>query len=174
MRLKKISIATLICLSGFAFGQTLPESSQGIQVNFSQKSIQAYQENSQYKIVEFYEYLTLYSNEKDVELRNQIRENIYSLIDSKETELLDFTNPDLTEIEIDNLLSKILNRNYTFKIKPLESSEKVDLNQWTNQYELSVNDVTITINQIIYFKPVQKHFGSKTKTVWDMKLGNQF
>src|SRR5690606_32423319 len=92
MNWKKINMAILISVSSIVCAQNIEASPQGIKANFSEKSILAYQENSQHKIAEFYEYLTLYSNEKNPELRKQIQSNILSMVSSKEIEVLDFTD----------------------------------------------------------------------------------
>ena len=83
MKLKKLSIASLFLLSGILFGQAVPESPKGIKANFSMRSIEAYQENSQNKLEEFYEYLSIYSSETNEELKKQIRENILAMADAQ-------------------------------------------------------------------------------------------
>jgi hypothetical protein len=175
MNLKITYTSILLCISALVFGQTLPESPQGIRANFTAKSIEAYQENSQNKIREFYEYLTLYSNEKNTELKKQIRENILSLTDS-DMEILDFTSTVPSEIELDKFLSKIENQSFEFKIKSVQNSAETGSNDWINSYLLSViqNGKTsdFKLNQTINFEPKEKQFGSKTKTVWEMKLGD--
>lgn len=161
-------------LSGLALGQNL-ESPQGIKANFSQKSIETYQENSQNKLDEFYEYLTLYSTEKDVELKNQIRENIFSMVEN-EFKMPDFTQPNPNEISLEEFLPKIENQSFQFKVKSRKNPNELGRNQWTNHYVLSVsrNETTseFEVEQTIYFEPQEKQFGSKTKTVWEMKLGD--
>lgn len=161
-------------LSALVFGQNL-EIRQGIKANFSQKSIQAYQENSQNKLDEFYEYLTLYSTEKDVELKSQIRENISSMVES-EMEILDFTRPVPVEIDLEGFLSKIEDQSFQFKIISGQNHGEVGMNHWMNSYVLSVSRNGKTsefdVEQIIYFEPKEKQFGSKTKTVWEVKLGD--
>lgn len=175
MKLKKLNRAVLILFSGVIFGQSLPDTSNKITANFSLESIRAYQENSQNKLDEFYEYLTLYSNEQNQELKKQIRENILTLTESGFS-LPDFTNPNSDEISLEKFLSKIENQFYQFKIKSTKNSSEIGFNQWTNSYVLWVsqnkNSSEFDLEQIIYFEPKEKQFGSKTKTVWEIKLGN--
>lgn len=175
MNWKKINIAVLISVSGILCAQNIELSSQGIKANFSEKSILAYQENSQNKLNEFYEYLTLYSNEKDPELRKQIKKNILILAESSFS-LPDFTTSNLGEIELGAFIAKIENQSYEFKIKSTKNSSEIGFNQWTNSYVLLVsqnkNSSEFELEQIIYFEPKEKKFGSKTKTVWEIKLGN--
>ncbi len=161
-------------LSALSFGQNL-EIRQGIKANFSQKSIQVYQDNSQNKLDEFYEYLTLYSTEKDVELKSQIRENIFSMVNG-EVQIPDFSKADSDKISLGEFLSEIENKSFQFKIKLHQNPDELEMNQWTNPYVLSVSrnetNSEFEVEQIIYFEPKEKQFGSKTKTVWEMKLGD--
>jgi len=170
-----IIILTFFCISGLVFGQTLPSAPQGISANFSTKSIAAYQQSSQNKIETFFEYLTLYSAEKKSELKKQIRENI-SLMTDPDMKIPDFTTSFFAETELDEFLSRIENQSIQFKIKSRQNSGETGLNHWINSYALSVvqNGKTsnFELNQIIYFTSEEKQFGSRTKSVWEIKLGD--
>jgi len=172
----KVTLKLLfLFVSGVLFGQAVPESPKGIKANFSMRSIEAYQENSQNKLEEFYEYLSFYSSETNAELRNQIKENIFSMVET-DVEILDFTEINPKKIDLEEFLSKIKNKSYRFSIQSKPASSELGLNQWQNVYTLSVSQKEKTtdfkLNQIIYFEPKEKKFGSKTKTVWEVKLGD--
>lgn len=175
MKMKKIAITALICYSGLAFGQSAPEFQNAIKSNFSQQSIEVYQENSQNKLNEFYEYLTIYSTETDQDLKSQVKENIFSMV-APEIEIVDFTQEIPNEIGLAELLSKIENQNYTFQLKSHLKSSETAINHWTNSYKLSIikgqKIKEIAVNHQIYFQPEEKQFGSKTKTVWEIRLGD--
>ncbi|MDY0090548.1 MAG: hypothetical protein RBR78_09305 [Flavobacteriaceae bacterium] len=175
MNLKKIYIVLLIFLSGIVFGQDANINSQSIKANFSTKNIQAYQENSQNKLDEFYEYLSLYSTENNENLKSQIRENIFSMVENG-IEIPDFTELNPVKINLPKFLSKIENQSILFKIKSDRNPTEAGFNQWTNPYVLSVSQngktTEFEVEQIIYFEPKEKQFGSKTKTVWEIKLGD--
>ncbi|MBA5629716.1 hypothetical protein [Moheibacter lacus] len=177
MKIKKICFIVLFSFSGLAFGQEALDHSQSIKANFNAKSIKAYQENSQQKLNEFYEYLTLYSHEKDAELRNQILKNIHSIVESESIKMLDFTLPSKSEISLQDFLTLIQNESYQFQILEQPISKELEWKQWTNLYTIQVkkdNQISdYSIQQIILFQPMEKRFGSKTKTVWEIKLGNQ-
>lgn len=175
MNLKKFSLTTFILISGFLSAQNAQvEKPEGIKANFSQKSIEAHQENSQKKLVEFYEYLTLYSKEKDSKLKQQIQSNIYSLVSSENIEVMDFTNSNKIYIQLSELLRKIENENFQFEIDKIESSKNISLYEWKNSYNLNItkenNTQVINLSQAIIFEPIEKHFGNKIKTVWEIKL----
>jgi len=178
MNWKKINMAILISVSSIVCAQNIEASPQGIKANFSEKSILAYQENSQHKIAEFYEYLTLYSNEKNPELRKQIQSNILSMVSSKEIEVLDFTDSATNLIDLSELLEKIKNQDYKFEIDEMESSENISLYEWENSYQLKIskgeNFQIRSISQCIIFEPLEKKFGKKSKLVWEMKLDEMF
>lgn len=175
MNLKKISVTIFVLISGYLSAQNaISEKSEGIKANFSQKSIEAHQENSQKKLVEFYEYLTLYSNEKDSKLKKQIEFNIYSLVSSKNNHVLDLTNSTVKLIELPELLIKIENQGYQFEISQIESSKNISLYEWKNSYHLKVtkgkDSQVKNVSQTIIFEPIEKYFGNKSKTVWEIKL----
>jgi len=173
MNWKKLNIAVLISVSGIFYAQEA--SPQGIKANFSAKSIGAYQENSQNKLDEFYEYLTIYSREKSPGLKEQIRSNIMSLTKNQIT-LPDFTEAQPNEIDLETFLFKVENQSYQFNIESGRSSDEIGFNQWVNSYVLSVSQkgktIEFELEQTIYFEPKEKEFGNKTKTVWEVKLGD--
>lgn len=170
-----ISISIVLCIVGHALGQDIPSSSEAISFNFSTKSIEAYQEKSQNKIVEFYEYLTLYSHEENPELRKQIRENLF-LMTKPHLVIPDFIHPSAEALTLDKFLSKIENRSWEFSIRSAEDPGAIGINNWVNAYTLSLKQegetLNFIVNQTIYFQPLEKQFGSKSKTVWEMKLGD--
>jgi len=178
MNLKKISILVfgLICISGYVAAQSAVPTPNPIQSQFSQESIEAYQESSESKLVTFFEYLTLYSTTKDENLKKQLKQNLYSLIESENTSLADFTDANLPEITLPYLLPKIENNYYHFSIQEEIFSDEPEPKNWTNYYELMVKQgneaVTYSLGQEILFTPIEKKFGSKSKTVWEMKLGD--
>lgn len=175
MKLKNLYIVLMIFLSGIAFGQEAGIHLKSIQANFSEQSIRVYQENSQNKLNEFYEYLSLYSAEKDESLKKQIRENLFLMVDNN-LKIPDFTIENPKEISFEKLLSKIENQNIQFKIKIGQTPTEVEINHWINPYILRISQngkpTEFKVEQTIYFEPKEKKFGSKLKTVWETKLGN--
>lgn len=175
MNLKKISIGLFILISGYLSGQDAGFNQKGIKANFTQKSIEAYQENSQKKLEEFYEYLTMYSSESNPELKDQILSNIFSLT-NQNIEIFDFTAVGVKKTDLKEFLFKIENQSYEFRIESQSTSNEIGLNQWQNSYVLSVSQkekrIDFNVDQIIYFEPKEKKFGTKSKKVWEIKLGN--
>lgn len=139
------------------------------------QSIKAYQESAVFKIKDYYHYLELYSNAKSSDsLKTQVKTAIHNLFENKNIEVLDLTASDKYCIKLDKLLDKISNKNYEFKLTHIESSIAVQ-DFWTTKYYLQIIDEDEICNLEVFskviFKPVQKKFGSKTKEVWMLFLG---
>lgn len=170
----KINLFVSLIITGLAYGQaSQTENSSGIKANFSQKNIATYQDNSQNKMVEFYEYLTLYSSASDEQLKTQIKENILSLVDSEDILVIDLTSDELPSISLDKFLQKIECKKYQFDVSNAISSQVIGFNEWYNQLDVLYNEKVISLQQQIFFSPNEKNFGSKTQTVWEIKLGEQ-
>lgn len=173
--MKNLLIYTVFLVSGFLMAQNT-QHTNSIQGNFSTQNIAAYQGNSVGMIHDFYEYLSLYSNEKDSDLKKQIKENILSLLHSTNFQIKDvFQNPKNT-ISLEELLEQVDQNKYQFHVDAVEVSKTIQSNQWTNYYELKIQKgkeiTTENLEQIIHFQPQQKEFGSKSKIVWTLKLGS--
>lgn len=148
---------------------------KSIKSSYSMQSIKAYQESAVYKIKDYYNYLEVYSNSKTSDtLKVQLKSAIHNLFESKNMEVVDVTATDKYCIKIDKLLEKLSDKNYKFKLTDFESSIAVQ-DFWTTKYYLQVIDedeqCTIEVFTKVVFKPVQKKFGSKTKEVWTLFLG---
>lgn len=173
--MKNVLIITSILLMGtYGFSQSI-DSKQGIQTQFSTKNIAAYQSNSHSMILEFYDYASRYSQTKDDKLKKQIQFNLESLVQKKELSLPNFENQAISYQNLDEFLASIENKNWKFEVSEIQSSSNIQLDHWINSYSLKIEQekktLKETIQQTIYFTPIQKKFGSKTKTVWTLKLG---
>lgn len=156
------------------FSQTI-ESKQGIQAQFSSKNIAAYQSNSHSMILEFYDYASKYSQTKDDKLKKQIQSNLESLVQNNSIKIPNFENQSTSYQNLDEFLASIEYKNWKFEVNEIKSSSNIQLDHWINSYTLKVEQgkktFKETIQQTIYFTPIQKKFGTKTKTVWALKLG---
>lgn len=146
-----------------------------IKSNFSMQSIKAYQESAVFKIKDYYNFLEIYSNSKTSDsLKIQVKKSIYNLFETKNNEVIDITASDKYYINIDKLLEKVSDRDFTFKLTNLEHSI-VAQDFWTTKYYLQVIEEDEICNLEVFnkvvFKPIQKKFGAKTKEVWTLFLG---
>lgn len=158
------------------FGQNAnTPASTAIKANFTMASVKAYQESATLKVGDYYQYLTLLSSESTSEtLKAEIKSSIYSLFESENIKVIDFTSTENTTISLHELIDKITNKNFSFAVTNFENSI-VAADYWTTQYQLIVTQNKIPMEfqyyQKIGFKPVMKTFGTTKKEVWTLFLG---
>jgi len=176
MKTLYLMILLSIFLCSNARAQSNGMKQTGIQAVFSEKSIKTYQEISMDKVSELYQYLTVFSDKSsNVELKKQLRENIFLLFSDNNIKIYDFLSPEKKLINLPLLLDKIENKSCQFTLKPTNNSTEPDFNYWINQYSITIkngnSEYDFLVNQKIYFSPNEKSFGAKSKTIWDIKLG---
>ena len=157
------------------FGQNVnTPASSAIKANFTMASVKAYQESATLKVEDYYQYLTLLSSESTSEtLKTEIKTTIYSLFESENIKVIDFTSTENATISLQELIDKITNKNFSFSVANFENSI-VSTDYWTTQYQLTVMQNKISMEfqyfQKIGFKPVVKSFGTNKKEVWTLFL----
>ena len=173
---QKLFITICLGTSGILFSQD--SSVRGaIVMEFSASSIAAYQEGSQTKVYDFYNYLGLLTSpELSKNLKTQIKENIYTLFRDTSINIPDPTSDNLDKITLEQLLDTMeKRRKTTFTLVGMQSSPVTFADYWVNTFTLEIktgtHKTTKTLQQKIYFHPEQKTFGSTTKEVWTLKLG---
>lgn len=160
----------------YVFGQNAnTPASTSIKANFTMASVKAYQESATLKVEDYYQYLTLLSSESTSEtLKAEIKSSIYSLFESENIKVVDFTSTENATISLHELIDKITNKNFSFAVTNFENSI-VAADYWTTQYQLIVTQNKIPMEfqyyQKIGFKPVVKSFGTTKKEVWTLFLG---
>lgn len=174
---KKIYILTFfLLLSGLIFSQSTMNSTS-ISSSFSPVEIEAYQESADKKIEDFYSYLNLLSDEKISEkTKNEIRENIFLLFKNNRIEVIGFSSEKNKKLSLTDFLKNVENQKMKFKLKDkTESIPEIFDNYWISEYSLEIESSqeksVRKITQKIYFNPKNKKFGSNTKEVWEIKLG---
>lgn len=167
-----VIIAVFFC--NCLFGQQANNAAirSDIKANFSVKVLEAYEENSFSKVNDFYQFLEIYSDKNSSEaLKKQVEENIYSLF-KKNILVSDFFTSD--KITVEKLLEKIKSKGLKFDVKSIQK-ETTFGNFWTTSYTLAISRDTETLQknilQRVYFYPEEKSFGSKSKEVWSLFLG---
>ncbi len=179
----KISKAILI-LAGLSFSLLLKSQSnlststnQGMKAQFSQSSLQAYQESSLSKVEDFYQYLELLSDETVSQaLKNELKETIYSQFQNTDVQVYNFTEEPASLITLNQLLTFVeKDKSIKFTIKNENSLKEIYSDYWINSYTLEVSresEIQIFfIKQKVYFSPQLKKFGEREKEVWTMLLG---
>lgn len=143
-----------------------------IKANFSAKAIEAYEENSFSKVIDFYQFLEIYSDKNSSEaLRKQVKENLQSLVVENVLVADLFTSAKIT---LEKLLEEISSKGLKFEVKNMQK-RATSTNFWTNSYVLEIKNGTEIVRknlvQRVYFYPEQKTFGTKKKEVWSIFLG---
>lgn len=176
MKIKVLIFLGMLC-SLTSFGQSNNTSSSKVTIKntFSFQAIKAYQESAVFKIKDYYNYLELYADESTSDtLRLQLKTTIHNLFMDEQQKVVDFTTSENKPIALHKLLNKIENKNYKFNLSSIENSI-VAQDFWTTKYNLEVLEnnqrCTIEIFTKVIFKPIQKKFGTKTKEVWTLFLG---
>ena len=153
------------------------EEMSGMRAQFSMKVIDAYQKSSQSKVKDFFQYAALLSdNSLSDELKLQIEQNINSLFISKEVNIIDFTSTERKIIALDKFLLRLKEeKNVRFIILNETKSKTTFSDYWMNSYDVLVTkgtiSETISVHHKIYFSPMEKQFGSSSKEVWNILLG---
>ena len=175
MKIRTYHIVFLL-LTFFCFGQSVNSpTTKSIKANFTTASVKAYQESATLKVEDFYNYLTLLSNETTSgPLKTEIKASIYSFFEMENVNIIDFTTDEKPFIPLNKLIDKVQNKNYTFLVSDFESSI-VASDYWTMQYKLTVIQNSKKRKSLYFlnvkFKPVLEFFGTTKKEVWTILLG---
>jgi len=166
----------LLLASVSAIGQSADSGSrETLTSKYSLAMLEAHQANSLEKIVDFYHYLNLLSATDDTELQNQIKENIYTLFEHRNTLVSDFTTDQTGQIPLAHLLDNIASGKLRFSVENESFAREFYRNYWYDTYELEITSGDVKtrrqISQVIYFKPEDKTFGKTKKTVPAVLLG---
>ena len=171
------SLALLLLLvSLFATGQDVETvRGQTLSSRFPVAMLKAQQENSLEKIGDFYYYLNLLSASSDNALQEQLKENIYGLFADKNTLVEDFTTGKPDRIPLTYLLDNVASRRMSFSVKNESVSKHFYSDYWIDSYDLEVAQEGIVslrqVRHVIYFRPEDKNYGSRAKTVMGVALG---
>ncbi|MCZ4318420.1 hypothetical protein O4H26_05400 [Aequorivita viscosa] len=173
---QKLFLTICIGTSGILFSQDSGVRG-AIAMEFPAPSIAAFQESSQTKIYDFYNYLGLLTTPKlSNNLKTQIRENIYTLFRDTNINIPDPTSENPDKMTLQQLLDAMEKHSKTtFTVVGMQSFPVTFEDYWVNTYTLEIKTgtqkTTKNLQQKIYFHPEQKTFGSTTKEVWTLKLG---
>jgi disulfide oxidoreductase YuzD len=177
MKIKVFIFIGILCCSLTSLGQSANTSLSKVTIKntFSFQTIKAYQESAVFKIKDYYNYLELYADESTSDtLRNQLRTTLNNLFVDESQKVVDFTTSENHTITLPKLLDKIRNKNYKFNLSSIENSI-VAQDFWTTKYNLEVLEnnqrCNIGVFTKVILKPIQKNFGTKTKVVWTLFLG---
>jgi len=166
----------LLLVFGFGFAQSADShTNQTLTARYPVAVLQSHQANSLQKLEDFYHYLNLLSETSDKDLQAQLKENIFSLFDDKNTLVDDITTDKKDEIPLSYLLDNIASKQITFHFKNQQVSREFYRDYWFDVYTLEITSgsksVTRTFAQIVYLRPAEKAFGNTTKNILQVSLG---
>lgn len=136
---------------------------KSISYNFNNAQISAYQNNSLEKFEQFVEYFNLVQKTGDSELKKQLKESIFSLYESPETEFSDFLAKN-EKIKLNQFLNQYQNSNEIIEIVSEESNKSIFQNSWINSYQIKINSgKPLLWNKLFHFKFTRKNSGKTQK-----------
>ncbi len=145
--------------------------STAISAQFSAQNIVAFQQKSNYKLNDLYDYFTLYSSAKNDSLKQQIKENITLQFKKNESIEIWYKNEKIT---LEKFLQQIENKEITFEI----SNEKTAVlyTDFLVSYTITLRkpekpSENYNVKQKIYLLNEYKMFGETTKKTWNLYLG---
>lgn len=148
---------------------------QSISNNFNTLTIASYQQQSQNKIKEFFEYLNEYAQTTDEALSKELEK---VLLQSLQNENLGFTNilnPAATKVSFATLLETVKKNNLRFSLFSFNTI-KTQQSYFECEYSLQISQMDevkqTKLTQKVYLYPYEKKFGQMQKQVWELKLGD--
>jgi hypothetical protein len=148
---------------------------QGMQAQFSPAAILAYQDQAAQKIVDFYSYLALYKQaEATQEFQGAIDESIQDLFLSDDLQVTNSLEATTTKNSLNTWLTNYKQQKTVLVFDKFIKKE-VTSTYFLFMYAISLQSPTankeLFITQKVYFFPMIKTFGSTSKNVWNLKLG---
>ncbi|WP_130735883.1 hypothetical protein [Flavobacterium sp. J27] len=174
---KTIYIFLFFSVSFYMKGQSnaVTNVNRNIATQFSKPAVLAYQKQAEKTIIDFYNYLNLYSETThDKDLTEEIDASIINLFLNTNIPLKNILQSSDNVITLKQFIVECHQNEKVFKFLACKEN-KVSDSYFELLYEIEVseNDSTTKhlIQQKVYFFPSEKHFGTTTKNVWQLKLG---
>lgn len=143
---------------------------QAIQTHFNVAAIAVYQDHAEAKIKDLYSYFQLLSGNESEAFKNQVTENIRNLFGNSSIAMDNIVLESGAEITLDAFLNQLQTSKHTLQFLGIEK-KNVQENSFLFTYTVLVDAKKKNIQQQVFFYPVQKQFGNKTKEVWEYTLG---
>lgn len=144
---------------------------------FSEKVLNAYQENSKAKVEDLFSYFQMLTEATlNDDLKNEIVKNINLLFQNPNSMVIDFTSDSFDKITLQQFIQKLLiSEPILFSVSDESRYDSVEYQSWKTGYTVSRTKsgiVTKTkIVQKVYFYETPKMFGEETKVVFSTLLG---
>lgn len=143
---------------------------QAIQANFNVSAVSVYQDNAVVKIKDLYSYFQLLSGNESEAFKNEVSETIRNLFGNTSLTIDNFVLESGAKTTLDAFLEQLKTSKHTIQFVKIEQ-KTVQENSFLFTYTVLVDSLKKSIQQQVFFYPTQKQFGTKTKEVWEYKLG---
>lgn len=141
----------------------------------SKKEREAYENKVKYKLEDFYNYLQIIGNP---EVEKYLREHTLGLTQkmfSKDVKVIDFMADSNSTILLSSFLKKLVQSNETIKFSISNVATQSESDQQSTSYTLQIKKqnkvIDYQLTQLFTISLVDKKFGSKTKQVTLITLG---
>lgn len=143
---------------------------QAIHANFNVAAIAVYQDNAEEKIKDLYSYFQMLSGNESEQFKNQVIENVKMLFGNTPVTIDNIVLESEPKTTLDAFLQQLKVSKHTLQF--LEVQQKtVQENNFLFTYTVLIDSQKKRVQQQVFFYPIQKQFGNKTKEVWEYKLG---
>lgn len=182
--MKQLLQIFLLLTSVFSFGQNISNkevstettsankklAKKAIQSNFNVAAIAVYQDNAETKIKDLYSYFQMLSSNESEQFKNQVVENVKMLFGNITVSMDNIVLESEAKITLDAFLQQLKTSEHTIQFVEIEQ-KTVQENSFLFAYTVLVDSQKKSIQQQVFFYPTQKQFGTKTKEVWEYRLG---
>ena len=153
------------------------EAVQSLNLKFSSKVLNAYQENSKSKVEDLFSYFQMLTDANlKTDVKKEVVDNIHLLIQNPNVLVIDFTSESLHKIPLQQFIQKLLiSEPISFGISDEVTYDTVAYQSWNANYTVTKKKsgiVTKTkVTENVFFYETSKQFGNQTKVVNITLLG---
>ena len=148
-----------------------------IERQFSKPVVLAYQDQAVNTIKDFYNYINLYKEvDSTSALEKEIDQSIENLFLNTAITLKNVFKEAVETIPLNEFLTKCKAKSVSILVSDFQENNTVSDTFFTFQYKMNVTidnkTANYIVNQKVYFFPSEKQFGTQSKQVWQLKLGD--
>ena len=153
------------------------EAVHSLNLKFSSKVLNAYQENSKSKVEDLFSYFQMLTDANlKTDVKKEVIDNIHLLFQNPNVLVIDFTSESLNKIPLQQFIQKLLiSEPVSFSISDEVTYDTVAYQSWNANYTVTKKKsgiVTKTkVTENVFFYETSKQFGNQTKVVNATLLG---
>ena len=153
------------------------EAVHSLNLKFSSKVLNAYQENSKSKVEDLFSYFQMLTDANlKTDVKKEVIDNIHLLFQNPNVLVIDFTSESLNKIPLQQFIQKLLiSEPISFGISDEVTYDTVAYQSWNANYTVTKKKsgiVTKTkVTENVFFYETSKQFGNQSKVVNATLLG---